>query len=71
MKKAAAAMITCSALGACALAGCASRAIIVARPGPPVAGIVVAPGPRAVWVPGHWVYRPYWGRYVWVRGYWR
>ncbi len=54
-----------------AIGGCASRTVIVARPGPPPGPVVVAPGPGAVWIPAHWAWRPYWGRYVWVRGHWR
>jgi len=30
--------------------------------------VLVRPGPRYVWVPGHW--QPYHRRYVWVRGAW-
>ncbi len=59
-------------LSVTALTGCATRTVIVARPGPPIAGVVIAgDAPRGQWVPGHWVWRPYWGRYVWVRGHWR
>ncbi len=72
MKTTAAKVMVFGLLGMPVLAGCATRAIIVARPGPPVAGVVVAaPGRPAIWVPGHWVWRPYRGRYVWVRGHWR
>jgi hypothetical protein len=72
MKKVAAKVAMCSLFGAFVLSGCATRAVIVARPGPPVGAVIVAaPGPRAIWVPGHWVWRPYMGRYVWVRGHWR
>ncbi len=72
MKNSATKIVLAGLLGASALAGCATRAVIIARPGPPIAGVVIAPArPAAVWVPGHWVWRPYWGRYVWVRGHWR
>ncbi len=30
--------------------------------------VLVRPGPRYIWVPGHW--QPYHRRYVWVRGAW-
>ena len=30
--------------------------------------VLYRPGPRYVWVPGHW--QPYHHRYVWVRGAW-
>ncbi len=72
MNKTASCVALATLVGLSALTGCATRAVIVARPGPPPPAVVIAaPGPRAVWVPGHWVWRPYWGRYVWIRGHWR
>jgi hypothetical protein len=41
-------------------------------PPPPQAEIVgVAPYQGAVWVGGHWAWRPRLGTYVWVPGHWR
>jgi hypothetical protein len=71
MKKTACVIVLSGLIGGLSLAGCATRTVIVARPGPPVGVAVAAPGPGAVWIPGHWVWRPYWGRYVWIRGHWR
>ena len=31
----------------------------------------VPPHPGAVWHPGHWVYRPQFGGWIWIAGYWR
>ena len=35
---------------------------------PEVVGI--APYPGAVWMRGHWLWRPYARRYAWIGGYW-
>jgi hypothetical protein len=41
-------------------------------PPPPQAEVTgVAPYPAAVWVGGHWAWRPRYGGYVWVPGHWR
>ncbi len=63
-------------LGLCGLlllTGC--RTVVVARPGPPPPprAVVVVPGapwPGAVWVRGHYIWQPRWGRYRWVPGHW-
>lgn len=55
------------------MSGCAEKVVIVRdRPAPPpprVEVVTIAPAPKAVWVPGHWVWRR--GAYVWVPGHWR
>ncbi|MDE1921684.1 MAG: YXWGXW repeat-containing protein [Candidatus Omnitrophica bacterium] len=46
-------------------------AVVPAPPQPQVEVIGVAPYRGAVWVKGHWAWRPRFGRYVWIRGHWR
>lgn len=41
-----------------------------AEPPPRVEVIGVAPYHNAVWVKGHWDWRPRSGRYVWMPGHW-
>lgn len=52
------------------LSGC----VTYVRPGPPplrteIVGAV--PYPDAVWVAGHWAWKPRYGGYVWIPGHWR
>ena len=47
--------------------------VVVVQPAPPplqVEVVGVAPYPYAVWVKGHWDWRPRSGKYVWVPGHW-
>ncbi len=49
----------------------ANAAEVFVRVGPPRPHrevMVVRPGPRHVWIPGHYQWTH--GRYMWVRGYW-
>src|SRR5262245_13303080 len=39
-------------------------------PPPQVEAQPPSPGPEYVWVPGHWAWRPAFGRYVWLPGHW-
>lgn len=51
-----------------------SCAVVVRRsPRPAVRMEVVAPQPhpRAVWMKGHWQWRPRAGQWAWVPGHWR
>lgn len=49
-----------------------ASAAVAAPPEPaPIAEVVsAAPAPGYVWVPGHWDWHPFQGRYTWVAGYW-
>ncbi len=45
--------------------------VVVIKKAPPVLRVEVKPAPpfaRAVWIPGHWVWRGH--TYVWVKGHW-
>lgn len=37
-------------------------------PAPAAETLPVTPGPTYVWVPGHWAWSPWHGRYLWVPG---
>lgn len=54
---------------------CCPRNVVVYEQTPPpllkAEVIAVRPCPRAVWVPGYWVWRGKHRGYVWVPGYWR
>lgn len=54
---------------------CATRQVVVyeqtPQPPPKVEIISVRPCPKAVWVPGRWVWRGRYRGYVWVPGHWR
>ncbi|HEX9750539.1 MAG TPA: hypothetical protein VGB22_04530 [candidate division Zixibacteria bacterium] len=57
------------ALSLVAFFGCAGTAYVVVDP--PAAKEEVQParpGPRAVWIPGHWKWHK--GQYVWEGGHW-
>ena len=55
--------------------GCCTRNVIVYEETPPppakVEVISVKPCPRAVWVPGRYVWRGRHRGWVWIPGYWR
>lgn len=54
------------------IGGCASRVVYVQK-GPPPLKVEVrnpAPHPRAVWIPGHWVWKGRIDEYVWIPGHW-
>jgi hypothetical protein len=56
------------------LAILASGCVAYVRPAPPPPRVEVmdlGPYPAAVWVPGHWQWRPRIGEYVWIPGRWR
>src|SRR5262245_38016098 len=38
-------------------------------PVPQAESVPSAPGPEYVWTPGHWAWRPWLGRYVWIPGF--
>ncbi len=40
-------------------------------PAPQIEIVGVAPYPAAVWIGGHWAWRPRHGGYVWIPGHWR
>lgn len=51
------------------LLGCATTVYVPEAPPPPKAEMKPpAPGPKAVWVEGHWKWSH--GRYLWVPGHW-
>ena len=60
----------CAVVLAAALSfGCAG--VVVVRKAPPTPRVEVRtarPGPRAVWIDGHWKWKG--KRYVWVKGRW-
>ena len=68
-RKALAAALLVSALGAIPFAASADKVIVVDR-APPAAREEVVPAPRHgyVWAPGYWDYRH--GHHVWVKGHW-
>lgn len=68
-RKALAAALTVSALGAFPLAASADKIILVDR-APPAPREEVAPAPRHgyVWAPGYWDWRNH--HHVWVKGHW-
>jgi hypothetical protein len=68
-RKALAAALFASALGAIPFAASADRVIVVEQ-APPAPRHEVVPAPRRghVWAPGYWDYRG--GRHVWVKGHW-
>ncbi|MCD4814044.1 hypothetical protein K8S19_10190 [bacterium] len=48
--------------------------VVVKRPPRPAMRVEmksVRPAPRAVWVAGHWQWKPRGKRWVWVPGHWR
>jgi hypothetical protein len=53
------------------LSGCTTYVRVPAPPPPQSEVVGVAPYTGAVWVGGHWAWRPRFGRYVWVPGHWR
>lgn len=48
--------------------GCAVTVVTEEPPPPQVEVRTVAPGPKAVWIDGHWRWNGH--RYVWVPGFW-
>ena len=51
-----------------------SGCVTYVRPAPPpVQAEVVgaAPYPAAIWVRGHWAWKPRLGTYIWIPGHWR
>jgi hypothetical protein len=67
-RKALAAALTVSALGAFPLAASADKIILVDRAPPPREEVVPAPRHGYVWAPGYWDWRGH--RHVWVKGHW-
>jgi hypothetical protein len=68
-RKALAAALTVSALGAFPLAASADKIILVDRaPPPPREEVVPAPRHGYVWAPGYWDWRNH--HHVWVKGHW-
>lgn len=54
--------------------GCARKVVVYERPKPPAPKTEirpVSPYRGAVWVSGHWEWRPRRRGYVWVPGHWR
>ena len=68
-RKALAAALVVSALGAFPLAASADRVIVINdAPPPPRHEVIPAPRHGYVWAPGYWQWRN--GHHVWVRGHW-
>jgi hypothetical protein len=64
-------LVLSAAVGLLWMTGCASEGTVVVREAPPAPRadvVVVQPGPRYAWVPGHWAWQ---GQWVWVPGRWR
>jgi hypothetical protein len=49
--------------------GCAGTIVVRDAPPPPKVEVKPArPGPKAVWIDGHWAWKG--GKYTWVSGHW-
>jgi WXXGXW repeat (2 copies) len=65
------AALIAAALSAAAFGSASAQVVIQERvmPAPIVETIPAAPGADYHWVPGHWVWRPRLGQWVWNRGH--